>query len=51
MEKITSIFRDNKNSFAVTYIKKQNSFDKIRIFNASSPLLIDCKNKEPAFTF
>ena len=49
--KITAIFRDKKNSYAVSYIKKQNSFDKIRIFDASSPLLIDCKNKEPAFTF
>ena len=50
--KLVTIFRDGKSSYACMYIKKENNtFDKLRIFDASSPVLINYKSKEPAFTF
>jgi len=34
------------------YVKKENdTFDKIRIFDASAPLLINYKSAEPVFSF
>ena len=50
--KLATIFKDGKNSYASMYIKKENNtFDKLRIFDASSPILINYKSKEPAFIF
>ena len=50
--KLVTIFRDGRSSYACMYIKKENNtFDKLRIFDASSPVLINYKSKEPAFTF
>ena len=50
--KLVAIFRDGRSSYACMYIKKENNtFDKLRIFDASSPVLINYKSKEPAFTF
>ena len=50
--KLATIIREDSVSFAVIYIKKNNNtFDKIRIFDASAPLLIDYKSKEPVFSF
>ncbi len=50
--KLATIIREHRVSFAVVYIKKNNNtFDKIRIFDASAPLLIDYKSKEPVFSF
>lgn len=50
--KLATIIREDRVSFAVIYIKKNNNtFDKIRIFDASAPLLIDYKSKEPVFSF
>ena len=50
--KLATIIREDRVSFAVIYIKKNNNtFDKIRIFDASAPLLINYKSKEPVFSF
>ena len=50
--KLVTIFRDGRSSYACMYIKKENNtFDKLRIFDASSPALINYKSKEPVFTF
>ena len=50
--KLATVIREDRTSFAVIYIKKeQNHFDKIRIFDASAPLLINYKSKEPVFSF
>ena len=50
--KLATIIREDRVSFAAIYIKKNNNtFDKIRIFDASAPLLIDYKSKEPVFSF
>lgn len=49
--KLLTIFNDGTNSYAACYIKKKKSFDKVRIFDASSPLLINYKNKAPVFSF
>lgn len=49
---LVTIFKDGKNSYASMYIKKEkNTFDKLRIFDASSPILINYKSEEPVFTF
>ena len=50
--KLVTIFREEKHSYAVMYVKKENdTFDKIRIFDASAPLLINYKSVEPVFSF
>jgi protein-L-isoaspartate(D-aspartate) O-methyltransferase len=50
--KLVTIFREEKHSYAVMYVKKENdTFDKIRIFEASAPLLINYKSAMPVFSF
>jgi protein-L-isoaspartate(D-aspartate) O-methyltransferase len=50
--KLVTIFREEKHSYAVMYVKKENdTFDKIRIFDASAPLLINYKSAMPVFSF
>jgi protein-L-isoaspartate(D-aspartate) O-methyltransferase len=50
--RLVSVIREERISYAVTYIKNENNhYDKLRIFDASAPLLINYKSKEPVFSF
>ena len=50
--KLATVIREDRASYAVVYIKSANNhFDKLRVFDASAPLLINYKNKEPVFSF
>lgn len=50
--KLATIFREDAISYAVTYIKNnENTYDKIRTFDASASLLINYKSKDPVFSF
>lgn len=50
--KLAAIFREDAISYAVTYIKNnENTYDKIRTFDASASLLINYKSKDPVFSF